>query len=125
MGVTFLSDAWFEKVDELTRATQMQVPREMESLILNITARRDGGDVQFRLEHGHFKKGHSAGADAAITLPESFVKRMFFLNEPGAGAEAFLTNQARVEGDVGKIMELQWIEPTDGQRQFLDRILDL
>lgn len=121
----FLSDDWFTKLAELTDtyATTAKIPEPVNNLILNISAIQNGHVVQLRMEHGFFRRGHSPEAHATLTLPASFVKRIFFEKEQGAGALAFMSGQATVEGDIGKVMELQRVPTSEPQKKFVESVL--
>jgi hypothetical protein len=103
----FLSDEWFEAVEEL-RSEAPEPTEAMKSLTLNIVvAGGPDGDKEVHMEAGQFDKGLVDGAPTKLTVPYDVAKAIFIEGNQQAGMQAFMSGQIRVEGDMTKLMAMQ------------------
>ena len=67
----FLSDAWFDKVAELTAAAgDLNTPATLANIVLNITVTgTEQGNVDLAINGGKLEKGHNANASTTLTMP--------------------------------------------------------
>lgn len=127
MGLKFLSEEWFAKVGELRAAAgDIDVPANMHDLVINITVTNtDFGDVDVALNAGMFEKGHHPNAPTTMTIPVDLAHRLFIDNDQSAGMQGFMSGQIKIEGDMSKLMEMQSVQPSEGQKQLQKQILDI
>jgi hypothetical protein len=103
----FLSDEWFDAVEEL-RSEAPEPTEAMKSLTLNIVvAGGPDGDKEIHMSAGQFDKGLVDGAPTKLTVPYDVAKSIFIEGNQQAGMQAFMSGQIRVEGDMTKLMAMQ------------------
>jgi hypothetical protein len=119
----FLSKEWFAKVDELIAAAgDLKIPAEMKAVEVNITVTSPGGEKQIYLKDGLFSPGHQASATTKLTLGEDLARKIFIDADAGAGVQAFLAGEMKVEGDMAKLVAMQTVEPSDQQKALTKQI---
>jgi putative sterol carrier protein len=107
MAHVFLSDDWFDAVDEL-RDEMPEPPAAMKDLKVNIVvAGGPDGDREVHMDGGQFERGLAEGASVKLTVPYAVAKSMFIDGDQQAGMQAFMTGQIKVEGDMTKLMAMQ------------------
>lgn len=122
MRYEFLSDEWFRKVDELIAAAgDLKIPAAMK-LAVNVTVTSPRGDVHVFLKEGTLARGHRSGADAKLTLTSDLAHKLFVDGNAAAGVQAFLAGQVHVEGDLGKVVAMQTVEPSAPQKALTEKI---
>lgn len=123
MAFAFLSDAWFDKVDELVaQAGDLDIPAAMKDLEVNVTIKTAAGDIPVFLKDGLFKRGHQAGVATKLTLPDTVARKIFVEGDVSAGIQAFLTGEIQVEGDLAKVVAMQTVEPSTKQQELTRRV---
>ncbi|HET9623678.1 MAG TPA: hypothetical protein VFP84_20035 [Kofleriaceae bacterium] len=123
MPVPFLSDEWFSQVDALVAAAgDLQIPAAMKAVEVNVTVTSPAGDVALFMKDGLFTRGHSPGAVTTLTLSSALARKIFIDNDAAAGVQAFLTGEIKVEGDVGKLVAMQTVEPSAPQQELQKKI---
>ena len=122
MTHTFLSDAWFDKVDELiVAAGDLQIPEAMKAVEVNITVTAPGGETQLFMTNGLFTRGHRE-APTALTLSSDLARKIFVEGDTAAGVQAFLTGEMAVTGDLAKLVAMQTVEPSEPQKKLTRQI---
>ena len=125
MSHAFLSDSWFDAVEEL-RAEQPDAPAALADATINITVTGGpDGDVDVHLAGGAFDRGHTEGAPTKLTVPYDVAKKLFIDGEQSAAMQAFMSGQIKVEGDMTKVMALQTVAPTAEQQAFQAKLAEL
>jgi hypothetical protein len=123
MSFAFLSDSWFDKVEELVaQAGDLQVPAAMKDLEVNVTVKTADGSIPIFMKDGLFKRGHQAGVTTSLTLPDTVARKIFVDGDVGAGIQAFLTGEITVEGDLAKVVAMQTVEPSKPQQELTRRV---
>jgi putative sterol carrier protein len=103
----FLSDAWFEAVEEL-RDEMPEPPAAAKDLKVNIVVSGGPeGDREIHMDSGRFEQGLAEGASVKLTVPYAVAKSMFIEGNQQAGMQAFMSGQIKVEGDMTKLMAMQ------------------
>ncbi len=127
MSLSFLSDEWFAKVEELrANAGDVEIPSAMKDLIINITVTGiESGDVDMTLNAGMFEKGHHADSPTKMILPANLARRLFIDNDQSAGMQGFMSGQIKIEGDMSKLMAMQTVQPSEGQKKLQQQILEI
>ena len=71
MSLKFMSDEWFDKVEELKNAAgDLDVPVALHDLVLNVVVTdTEWGDRELCLNAGNLEKGHHQNAPTKLTLP--------------------------------------------------------
>lgn len=123
MAFAFLSDPWFDKVEELVaEAGDLQVPAAMKDLEVNVTVKTADGEIPIFMKDGLFKRGHQAGVTTSLTLPDSVARKIFVDGDVSAGIQAFLSGEIQVEGDLAKVVAMQTVEPSAPQQALTRRV---
>ena len=123
MPYEFLSDAWFDKVDELVAtAGDLQIPAAMKDAVVNVTVASASRKVELLMKDGLFARGHHPSAPTALTLSEELARKIFIEGDAAAGVQAFLSGDMQVTGDLAKLVAMQTVEPSEPQKQLTKRI---
>jgi hypothetical protein len=126
MRYPFLSNEWFDKVDELIAAAgDLQIPPEMKNAELNVTIKAGAGDVHLNLKDGLFYRGHRDGLATSLTLAEALARQIFVDGDAAAGVQAFLTGEIQVEGDFKPLVAMQTVDPSEPQKALTKRIAEI
>lgn len=127
MRLTFLSDEWFTKVDELiVAAGDLKIPEPMRVAALNIIVTRTaGGEAQVHLADGLFKRGHRAEFTTKLTVGEDIARKIFVEGDAPAGVQAFLEGKITVEGDLAMVVAMQTVEPSEPQMRLARQIAEI
>jgi hypothetical protein len=119
MRLPFLSDAWFTKVDELVAsAGELDIPAAMRSVRVNITVTAPAGDTRLTMRDGLFYRGHDGAAPTSLRLAVELARKIFIDADTAAGVQAFLTGEMQVDGDLGKLVAMQTVEPSAAQQRL-------
>ena len=122
-GIPFLSDEWFTRVDALIAAAgDLQIPPAMKAAEINVTVTSPTGNVELFLKDGLFSRGHRPGAVTALTVSVALARKIFIDGDAPAGVQAFLSGEIQVEGDVGKLVAMQTVEPSAAQEALRKQI---
>jgi hypothetical protein len=107
MPHVFLSDDWFDAVEEL-RDEMPEPPAAAKDLKINIVvAGGPDGDREIHMDGGRFERGLAEGAPTKLTVPFDVARAMFIDGNQQAGMQAFMSGQIKVEGDMTKLMAMQ------------------
>jgi hypothetical protein len=119
----FLSDTWFEKVDEIrAELGDVPVPEALAAIVINVViTEHPDGDKDLKMAGGNFARGHADDAGAKLTLPYSVAKEMFVDRNKEAGMQAFMSGQMQVEGDMSLLMQMQSAGPVSDEQKELGR----
>ena len=120
----FLSDEWFAKCNEILEAMgDIEVPEELEDLIVNIVVKADSGNINFSIQAGNIVQEHNDAASTTITLPAATARKLFLENDSSAAMGAFMSGKLKIEGDMGKIMVLSSVVPSPQQLEIREQVL--
>lgn len=124
MSHEFLSEGWFAKVKELHDAAgNVEAPAALADLVINVTVTdAPGGDKAMALVAGMLEEGHHDDAGTTMIVPADLAKRIFIEGDQSAGMQGFMSGQIRVEGDMSKLMTLQTAQPSDSQKELMQKI---
>lgn len=126
MHYEFLSDEWFDKVDELVAAAgDLQIPVAMKEAEVNVTVVSPTGQTQLFMKDGLFVRGHRDGAPTRLTLSADLARRIFVDGDAAAGVQGFLAGEIKVEGDLAKMVALQTTEPSEPQKKLTRQIAEV
>jgi hypothetical protein len=123
MRHAFLSDGWFQKVDELIAAAgDLQIPAAMRAVRVNIVVTSPTGTTELYMKDGLFTRGHQPDAEAKLTLSEALARKIFVDGDATAGVQAFLAGEIQIEGDLAKVVAMQTVEPSAPQLRLTRQI---
>ena len=84
MSHPFLSEPWFDAVDEL-RSEQPDAPEALADASINITVTGGpDGDVDVHLADGAFDRDHTESAPTKLTVPYEVAKKLFIDGDQSA-----------------------------------------
>ena len=126
MRYEFLSDEWFDKVDQMVAAAgDLRIPPAMKAVAVNVTITGTGGNPtgerQLFMKDGLFVRGHQAAA-TTLTLSVELARRIFIEADAAAGVQAFLEGNIKVDGDLAQLVAMQTVEPSEPQKQLTREI---
>lgn len=123
MRYEFLSDEWFDKVDELIAgAGDLQIPEPMKQAEVNVTVVSDRGETHLHMKDGLFYRGHQPSMATRLTLSADLARKIFVDGDVTAGVQAFLEGQIKVEGDLASVVKLQTTLPSEPQQRLTREI---
>ena len=123
MGFKFLSDKWFEKVEELTHAAgDIGLSDAAKDIIMNIKVTRDGDDCNMCINGGVITKGLNHASAITISVPYDIARKMFVDQDQNAGTQAYMSGKLKIEGDLTKLMASVSIQPTAAQHALNQQI---
>jgi len=126
MRYEFLSDGWFQKVDELIAAAgDLQIPAPMRAIQVNITVTSPAGPTELFMKDGLFTRGHRPGAEATLTLSSDIARKIFVAGDAAAGVQAYLAGEIQIEGDLAKVVAMQTVEPSEPQLRLTRQIAEI
>jgi hypothetical protein len=119
----FLSDEWFLKVDELTKAAaDLEIPKAMKDVVVNLMISGAGGDVPMSMDGGIIRKGHAAGADVEMSMPAEYALSIIVRGDWSAGMKGWVARKIKVSGNMRKLIPLQVYKATASQEDLRRRI---
>jgi hypothetical protein len=123
MRYEFLSDEWFDKVEQMVAAAgDLQIPPAMKAVAVNVTITlADRGERKLFMKDGLCVRGHQ-DAPTTLTLDKTLARRIFIEADAAAGVQAFLEGQIKVDGDLAQLVAMQTVEPSEPQKQLTREI---
>jgi hypothetical protein len=119
----FLSDEWFAKVDELTKAAAgLEIPKAMKDVVVNLTVADGGGEVAMCINGGLIKKGHAGGADVEMSMPAEYALSILIRGDWSAGMKGWVARKIKVSGNMRKLIPLQVYKSTASQEELRKNI---
>ncbi len=121
---TFLTNEWFDKVDELTQAAgDLNLPPALANLALNMNVAGADGNVDLALDSGKIVKGLSPNAKATLQLDAATLRKVFLEFDMAAAMQAFMSGKIKVQGDMSQLMALQTARPSQEQKDLFKNVL--
>ena len=119
----FLSDEWFAKVEELTKAAAgLEIPKAMKDVVVNLTVSTGGGEVPFSMNGGIIRKGLAATADVEMSMPAEYALSIMIKGDWSAGMKGWVARKIKVSGNMRKLIPLQVYKPTVSQESLRSQI---
>jgi putative sterol carrier protein len=125
MGVKYLSDEWFAKIEELSEEVNLEIPPQLAEMKINMTVTSDEGDCDLCMNGGKIQKGHLDDATTKVTVPMEFAKKIFVDRDQAAGMQAFTSGKLKIEGDMSKMMAVQSIPQTESQKLLQEKMKEI
>ncbi len=122
---TFLTQAWFDKVDELTaQAGELNLSPAIKNLSINLNViDAPEGQNHASFYDGNIHQGLKEGASTTLNLDTDTLRAVFLERDMNRGMEAFMTGKIKVDGDMGQLMAIQTAQPSAEQKQLFKDIL--
>ena len=124
----FLSDEWFSKVDELTKAAAgLDIPKAMKDVVVNLMVSGSDGEVPICMDGGIIRKGHAANADVQMSMPAEYALSIIIRGEWSAGMKGWVARKIKVSGNMRKLIPLQVYKATASQetlRKLIESITE-
>lgn len=121
---TFLSDEWFNTVDQLTaQAGDLQLSSALSNLKLNVNVDNNGTTVPMSIQGGKFSKGNADGATTTVNTDAETLRKVFLEFDMAAAMQAFMSGKIKVDGDMSQLMALQSAQPSAAQKELVKNIL--
>lgn len=124
----FLSDEWFLKVDELTRASgDLQIQKAMKAAVVNLTVTTDNREVEMCLNRGIIQKGHVTSPDVRMSMPSDYAYRLLVAGDWSVGMKGYITRKIKLSGNMKKMIPLQLYKPSASQevlRKEIEKITE-
>lgn len=121
----FLTQAWFDKVNELTtQAGDLNLPPNIKSLSINLHVNdAPEGQADASFYDGNIHQGLKEGASTTLSLDTDTLRAVFLERDMNKAMEAFMTGKIKVDGDMGQLMAIQTAQPSAEQKQLFQNIL--
>jgi hypothetical protein len=124
----FLSEEWFARVEELTRAAgDLQVPKAMGEVVVNLYIETSSGEVPLCMHRGAIRRGEEAQPDVRMWMPAEYAYRILVAGEWSAGMKGYIARKIRLSGNMRKLIPLQVFKPSaaqDALRRQIEGITD-
>jgi hypothetical protein len=121
----FLSDAWFDAVEQLLAGERPELPDRLKPIYLNIDV-LDGNEVIKTTYRGcWFERGHDPTARALLTTPRELCFEVMVRKNMALGLRALATRKAKLKGDQKKLMPIKATRPTPSQAAFEKKVLEM
>lgn len=123
----FLSQDWFNQVDQLTQqAGDLNLSPAIKNISLNLNVTQPSGNtVDASFYNGMIHQGNKEGALTSVTLDEETLQAIFLKRDLNKAMEAFMTGKIRVDGDMGQLMSIQTASVSPEQKAFLKQVVDI
>ncbi|OHD71879.1 MAG: hypothetical protein A2W19_04190 [Spirochaetes bacterium RBG_16_49_21] len=122
----FLSDEWFDKVEELTKgAAALDISKAMKDVVVNLTVAHGTEQVTMCINGGVILKGHVRGADVEMSMPDEYALKILVQGDWSVGMKGWVGRKIKVSGNMRKLIPLQVFRPTDSQESLRKRIQEI
>ncbi len=121
--VKFLSDEWFDLVAKMTaEAGDLQIPKAMADVAVNLTVRTPQGDVEMVIDGGLIKKGFKKGADVDMSMPDDYAYKLLVGNDWGVGMRGYIKRKIQLTGNLKKLIPLQSYTPSQPTVEMCEKL---
>ncbi len=122
----FLSEEWFARVEELTRAAgDLQVPKAMGEVVVNLYIESSSGEVPLCMHRGIIRRGEEAQPDVRMWMPAEYAYRILVAGDWSAGMKGYIARKIRLSGNMRKLIPLQVFKPSAAQDALRKKIEDI
>jgi hypothetical protein len=119
----FLSDEWFTRVDELTRAAgDLQMPKALTDVTVNLKVLTAKGEVQMGMNRGIIQKGSVAQADVDMSMPAEYAYKILVQNDWSVGMRGYIKHKIKLSGNMKKLIPLQVYKPSQPSVELTKKI---
>ena len=125
----FLSDGWFERLQELLTEHGADAPAHQNMVMNLVVTDTPWGDRELHMGAKDGKAdmgmGLEDGADVTLTTDYGTAKDVFVSGNQQAGMQAFMSGKVKVQGDMTKLMMAQQGGGPGGNQALTDAIQDM
>lgn len=123
----FLTPAWFSEVEQLTQqAGELNLPPTIKNLSINLNVTNtENGDISASFVDGVIKQGLQDNAQTTVTLDADTLKAVILDRDINKAMSAFMEGKIRVDGDMGQLMSIQTIKPSQEQKDLFKKIFKM
>jgi putative sterol carrier protein len=130
----FLTDDWIEEArrireESASDGTTPSVPHVMRMNLVVTEVPFSPGTVDAHIDTtsgvAELDSGHIDPADLKVTVDYDTALSILVDGNSQVAMQAFMTGKIRVEGDVGKLIELQSAPPGPGAQMLAQRLRDI
>jgi hypothetical protein len=128
MTYPFLSDEWFSGVAQLIEEHGVpELPEKLRGVTMNVIVKDgfNGQPVEATFRGCYFEPGHSGDAQALLTTTRDLAYEVMIKKNAAMGVRALATGKAKLNGDRKQLMPLASVRPSDAQKQFEKRVLEI
>lgn len=119
----FLSDEWFTRVDELTRAAgDLQMPKAMTEVAVNLKVATAKGEVPMAMNRGVIRKGFVDKADVDMSMPAEYAYKILVQNDWSVGMRGYIKHKIKLSGNMKKMIPLQVYKPSQPSVELTKKI---
>lgn len=119
----FLTDAWFEQVEQLGHeAGELNLPPALANMVINLKVSDDEQDIEANYANGLLHKGLTDNASTTLLLDRPTLQSIITDFDMNEIMGAFMSGKIRVEGDMSQLMALQTARPSTEQKELFKRI---
>ncbi len=119
----FLSDEWFTKVDELTRAAgDLQMPKSLTDVTVNLKVATARGEVPMSMNHGIIQKNPVEKADVDMSMPAEYAYKILVQNDWSVGMRGYIKHKIKLSGNMKKLIPLQVYKPSQPSVELTKKI---
>ncbi|MBP7736805.1 MAG: SCP-2 sterol transfer family protein [Spirochaetes bacterium] len=119
----FLSDEWFAKVDEMTKAAaSLEIPKAMKDVVVNLTVENGGATVAMCIDGGIIRKGHVPRADVDMSMPAEYALSILVRGDWSVGMKGWVARKIKLSGNMRKLIPLQVYKETASQEALRKQI---
>ncbi|HNW28856.1 MAG TPA: SCP-2 sterol transfer family protein [Spirochaetota bacterium] len=112
----FLSDEWFAKVDEMTKAAAgLEIPKAMKDVVVNLKVEDGGAEIAMCINGGIIQKGHAPRADVDMSMPADYALSILVRGDWSVGMKGWVARKIKVSGNMRKLIPLQVYKETASQ----------
>jgi hypothetical protein len=122
----FLSDEWFAKVAELTKAAgDLQIPKAMADVTVNLTVETAKGKVEMCVNGGIIQKGLVPNADVNMSMPDEYAYKILVQNDWSVGMRGYIKRKIKLSGNLKKMIPLQVYKPSQPTVALTKKIAEI
>jgi hypothetical protein len=128
MAYQFLTDEWFGEVDRLLKELgSPTLPDKLQGVTLNVIIEDGNGGQPVKVNYRgcYFQPGFADDAQATITTSRDIAYEVMIKKNMAMGIRALSTRKAKLSGDRRKLMPLASVRPTDEQKTFEERVMEV
>lgn len=119
----FLTDAWFEQVEQLgSEAGELNLPPALATMVINLKVSDAEQDIEANYANGLLHKGLNDNATTTLLLDRDTLQSIVTDFDMNQIMGAFMNGNIRVEGDMSQLMALQSARPSSEQKELFRNI---
>lgn len=124
---TFLSQDWFNQVEQLTdQAGDLNLSPAIKNISLNFNVTQPTGEtVSASFHNGMLHQGSKENALTTVTLDNETLQAIFLKRDMNKAMEAFMAGKVRVDGDMGQLMSIQTASVSPEQKELLKKVVEM